>query len=183
VITVRRALVVAVCAGVVSCSPAEPPGRIPPAQPRNQTTSPPPVWRVTADGIGPVRVGMTLAEVEAAAGVRLAALASDGCEYRPLRSPDGNVLAMFTGGRVARIDVREPAAATAAGVHVGDTSTRVRELYGNAVVATPHKYTDGQYLTVPLRVSRRLIFETDGSVVTRYRAGRLPEVEWVEGCG
>ena len=28
----------------------------------------------------------------------------------------------------------------------------------------------------------RLVFETDGERVTRYRAGRLPEVEWVEGC-
>jgi hypothetical protein len=29
----------------------------------------------------------------------------------------------------------------------------------------------------------RIIFETDGKVVTRYRAGRMPEVEWVEKCG
>jgi hypothetical protein len=28
----------------------------------------------------------------------------------------------------------------------------------------------------------RLIFETDGKVVTSYRAGHEPEVEYVEGC-
>ena len=27
------------------------------------------------------------------------------------------------------------------------------------------------------------LIETDGERVTRYRAGRLPEVEWVEACG
>jgi len=171
--TVWRALAVAVCAGVVSCSSAGPPGK---------TTSPP-AWQVTADGVGPVRVGMTSIEVETAAGFRLDPLAGDGCEYRPLPNPDGNVMAMFTGGRVARIDVREPGTATAAGIRVGDTPARVREIYGDAVVASPHKYTDGQYLTVPLQQNLQLVFETDGSVVTRYRAGRLPEVEWVEGCG
>ena len=27
-----------------------------------------------------------------------------------------------------------------------------------------------------------VVFETDSQRVTRYRAGRLPEVEYVEGC-
>jgi len=28
----------------------------------------------------------------------------------------------------------------------------------------------------------RLIFETDGTVVTTYRGGAVPQVEYVEGC-
>jgi hypothetical protein len=30
---------------------------------------------------------------------------------------------------------------------------------------------------------KALVFETDGKHVTMFRAGRLPEVKWVEGCG
>jgi hypothetical protein len=29
----------------------------------------------------------------------------------------------------------------------------------------------------------RIVFETDGQRVTRFRAGRLPAVQYVEGCG
>ncbi len=29
----------------------------------------------------------------------------------------------------------------------------------------------------------RIVFETDGQVVTTYRAGRFPPVEYVERCG
>jgi hypothetical protein len=28
----------------------------------------------------------------------------------------------------------------------------------------------------------RIVFETEKGKVTRYRAGRLPSVAWVEGC-
>ena len=36
----------------------------------------------------------------------------------------------------------------------------------------------------PVRIgmSRQLVFETDGRVVTAFRAGMLPMVRWVEGC-
>ena len=41
-------------------------------------------------------------------------------------------------------------------------------------------------LTLPLLVAvgpaRRLIFETDGQRVVRYRAGITPAVKYVEGC-
>jgi hypothetical protein len=30
---------------------------------------------------------------------------------------------------------------------------------------------------------KAIVFETDGKRVTMFRAGRMPEVEWVEGCG
>ena len=48
----------------------------------------------------------------------------------------------------------------------------------------PHKYNPGgHYITVTGAGSNRIVFETDGSRVTNYRAGRSPEVEQVERCG
>ena len=56
------------------------------------------------------------------------------------------------------------------------------------MTATPHKYLPGgEYLTVrsasPADSLRRMVFETENGRVTHFRAGRVPEVEWVERCG
>jgi len=94
---------------------------------------------------------------------------------------------MITGGTVARIEVDSSTVPTGLGVRVGDSEARVKELYGARVSVEPHKYLpNGHYLVVspvpPTDSNFRLIFETDGSRVTSYRAGRLPQVQWVEGC-
>ena len=64
-------------------------------------------------------------------------------------------------------------------------NARIRDLYPTARRG-PHKYTDGAYLVVlpfaPADTIHRYVFETDGSVVTLYRAGLYPPVEYVEGC-
>ena len=104
------------------------------------------------------------------------------CVY--LRAAEGleGVLFMEMAGRIARIDVTSPGISTSEGVEVGTTIARVSDAYGSALARTPHKYTDGSYLTVAPDAEHRIVFETDQDRVTRYRVGRLPEVEWVEGC-
>ena len=78
-------------------------------------------------------------------------------------------------------------AATAEGARVGDSEARIRSLYVGRLSMQPHKYAEGRYLIVtprePADSAYRIVFETDGRVVTKYRAGRLPEVQWVERCG
>lgn len=70
---------------------------------------------------------------------------------------------------------------------VGDTEAQVKDFYANRLKIEPHKYhKGGNYLVFVPKDSKdqayRMIFETNGTVVTKYRAGRLPEVELVEGC-
>jgi hypothetical protein len=89
---------------------------------------------------------------------------------------------MEVAGRNARIDLTAPGVPTESGIDVGATEARVREAYGSRLSTSPHKYVDGHYLTITTDPAHRIIFETDGERVTRYRVGRLPEVEWVEGC-
>jgi hypothetical protein len=96
------------------------------------------------------------------------------------------VLIMTVGGQVGRVEVSDTSVGTAAGARVGDSEARINELYAGRVQTTPHKYVDGHYLIVRRAADAdsvyRLVFETDGERVTRYRGGRMPEVEWVEGC-
>jgi hypothetical protein len=91
---------------------------------------------------------------------------------------------MLANGRVARVEVRTGSTATAAGAAIGSSEARINSLYAGRVTSTPHKYNPGgHYMTVTGGGSNRIVFETDGTSVTTYRAGRTPEVEQVERCG
>ena len=157
-----------------------------PAETTSAAPRTPPAWTMTQTGWGPIRAGMTVAEARAALDGELAEPSNRECDHvRPPRGPLG-VLIMAVGGRVARVEVTDSTVATAAGARVGDTEARINALYAGRVQTAPHKYTDGHYLVVRggagADSAYRLVFETDGQRVTRYRSGRLPEVEWVEGC-
>lgn len=95
---------------------------------------------------------------------------------------------MITGGRVARIDVwQNRQITTLSGAKIGDSEARIKALYPGQIQVSLHQYVrGGHYLTfVPRDKSDRnyrVVFETDGKTVTRFRAGKLPEVEYVEGC-
>jgi hypothetical protein len=146
----------------------------------------PRMWRMSEFGWGPIRAGMSIDDARAALGDSLAEPDNRECDHvAPPNAPAG-VLLMTVAGRVARVEVRDSTVATTAGARVGDMEARINQLYPGRVQTTPHKYTDGRYLIVRGAGAdsvHRLVFETDGQRVTQYRAGRIPEVEWVEGCG
>lgn len=128
---------------------------------------------------------MTVAEAETALAARLRPARSLAeCDYLRLPKGPSGLSFMVWRGRIVRMDVDSGIMATTAGARVGDREARVREVYSDRLIVSPHKYVDGHYLTViPPDTAYRIIFETDGQRVTKYRAGRLPEVEWVERCG
>lgn len=146
--------------------------------------------KVVINGIGPVRVGMTVSEASKAAGVQLVSEGSFGvggsCSYvRP--KGKNSVAFMVTEGRIARVDVSGGSPITTlSGARIGDTEARIKSLYSGQIKVTPHKYTNGHYLTFVPKDRQdsnyRVVFETDGKRVTGFRAGKLPEVEYVEGC-
>jgi hypothetical protein len=142
---------------------------------------------VTEHGIGPLRAGMPFADAKQALGGALIAPADTaGCHYATWRGGPRGVRVMIDEGRVARVDVDSAGVATASGARVGDTEERVASLYPGRVRVMPHKYEEGgHYLTVNAAddSSFAIVFETSKGRVTRYRAGRRPAVEYVEGCG
>ena len=143
-------------------------------------------WKVSLRRIGPVWFGMDIAEARRVLEDSLQYEPPTGCDYVfPTTAPDG-ISFMVSDGRIVRVDVDGPGVSTISGAQVGDSETRLLGLYSGRLEVEPHKYIDGKYLIFVPRDSAdadyRVVFETDGNQVIRYRAGLLPEVLWVEGC-
>ena len=144
---------------------------------------------ITIGGLGAVRVGMTVEEAQAAAGLELVGepdvRINEDCYFISPVGLDG-VSFMVSGGTIARVDIVSGPITTRSGAGIGSTEQEIKNLFGDQIVVSPHAYVEGNYLTfVPVDEGDdryRVVFETDGREVTQYRAGRVPEVEYVEGC-
>ena len=165
----------------------------PPAAADSGRPSTPPAstgaWTVTPSGIGEVTVGMSVEDLRREAGdVTLPAGGATECIYvRPSKASPG-VSVMLASGRVARVDVDSAGVQSDGGVAVGDSASKVEAAYAGRVSTLPHKYVaGGQYLTVraasPADTTLRIVFESEGGRITRFRSGRVPEVQFVERCG
>ncbi len=158
----------------------------PPVAPASDTPPSADNLVVTADGIGLAKAGMPVAEANAELGGILAIPAKfDECDYVRPKSEPKNVAFMVEKGRIARVEIRPGSnLATAEGAKIGDTEARIKTLYPGIEVR-PSKYGSGHTLVVTPKTdsNNRIVFETDGKKVVSYRSGKMPAVEYVEGCG
>ena len=153
---------------------------------------------LTMSGLGPVKIGMTVKQAEAALEARLRMVEpndtdSQACQYAEREDGrDRNVSYMIEGGQITRIDIvaldrgagHSMLVRTVAGIGIGATERAVRRAYGGSLVVKPHPYDDAaHYLEVygPGR-KRALIFESGDGRVTSLRAGKRASVEYIEGC-
>jgi hypothetical protein len=141
------------------------------------------------DGLGQIQVGMNLSDAVNMGLLNENPTMRKECDFVfpavGAGIPDG-VSVMVVNGKVARIDVDTGSVTTEDGAKIGDTEDRLKTIYNGDLQVEPHKYIDGgHYMTVlgdSASAGKAIVFETDGKHVTSFRAGRLPEVKWVEGC-
>jgi len=158
-----------------------------PASGQSQLTA---ASKLAIDGIGPIRVGMTIQQAEVSARTRLLSVGTheESCWIVLPQGGPRDISFMVINGEIARVDVSgNSRITTISGAKIGDSEDRIKSLYLGQIRVTPHKYVQGgHYLTfVPTDSSDRqyrMVFETDGRRVKWMRSGRLPEVEYVEGC-
>lgn len=188
------ALALAACGDNAAPAPdAAPPVTPPPAA--DSTTA-----RLTPQGWGALRIGMTRAEVVTALGEDANPDAVGGAdpeqcdEFRPQRAPE-SMLLMLENGRLTRISLIRPSdIVTEQGFGVGDPAAGIKAALGASAVVSPHKYepAPSEYITVwsvgggadyvEDPAARGLVFEVgqDGAVKA-IRAGG-PSIQYVEGC-
>jgi hypothetical protein len=148
-----------------------------------------PTLTLTPRGIGHLHVGMTLRDARRASGRRIrlsGAEITPGCRYASV--PRLRVSLMLLGGRIARIEInRNSPVRMLGGIRRGDTEDDVRAAFGPRVVATPHAYVVGHYLTIGWRTgpytNRGIRFETnEAGTITAAYAGRRDAIRFIEGC-
>lgn len=190
------ALAVAACGEPAPQPPVNAPataGPQQPAQPAPTATDP---QALTAEGWGPLRIGMTRDEITAALGPDANPGAVGGADpaqcdqYRPQRAPDGMLL-MVEGGRLTRISLtRDSQVKTDRGLGLGATPPEVVSAYGAAIRSEPHKYEGppANYLTVWTHgdgadpASRGIRYEVTGSGKVMLIHAGGPSITYVEGC-
>jgi hypothetical protein len=145
--------------------------------------------KVFINGIGSVQVGMTVAQASKAAGAKLvtSSIQEPLCSYYSLQNGTKDIAFKVNKGRISGVDIFKGKIATASGARIGDTEARIKALYPGQIKVSTNAYNiKGHYLTfVPKNKSDqkyRIVFVTDGKRVIQYRAGKLPEVEFIEGC-
>jgi hypothetical protein len=137
-------------------------------------------WALRFDGIGPVRVGMNLSQLNAALKEHFAQ-DNEPCFYVDTKRHPG-IGFMIQHGRVTRVDVTNRSISTTEGIRIGDTEARVTKVYGNKLQIEPHHYVnDGHYLTM-YNSRYGIRFETEKGKVTGFYAGDKNAIQYIEGC-
>ncbi|MEO1591274.1 MAG: hypothetical protein AAFU71_08285 [Cyanobacteria bacterium J06632_22] len=156
---------------------------------QNQTQHPLEKATVSVAGLGPIQLGMTIAEASQATGVEFAIAPGDRAQvcqyYLPTNGIDGLGL-MAIEGRIIRIDIWPGSPIqTVSGARIGTTEAQLEALYPGQIEVLLR--ADGKYLTYTSnedgRNLYRIVFETSPEGrVTQYRTGQFPAVTWLEGC-
>ena len=142
---------------------------------------------LTPQGYGPVRIGMTRAQVNRALRETLTPRSEweeDACESGTAASLPGMIF-MFEDGRLTRISLYEESAVrTPRGLGIGSTEAEVRRLYPG-LEEEEHTYVGapGLYLTYWVTPKKRGVrFETNSErKVSAVHAG-LDSITYIEGC-
>ncbi len=155
---------------------------------------------VTAEGWGPLRIGMTRAEVETALGADSRPGSVGGpdpasCDiFHPAQAPQGLRVMVEDGVLTSLWLDRGATLKTDRGFSVGDRAAAIKTAYGTAATASPHKYSaaPAEYITAwsrggadgyvqdPAARGIRYHIGTDGRV--EHVAAGGPSIQYVEGC-
>jgi len=140
-------------------------------------------WVVRFDGVGTVKIGMSLSQLNAALQRKSDPDDVGDCIYvESTKHP--HLKFMIIDGRFSRIDVDGAGISTSPGIQVGDSDSRVKQVCGSRVKITAHQYIDsGHYLTIRSSDGKYGIrFETDQGKIVTFYAGTYQAIQYVEGC-
>ena len=174
-------------------APADPSAPTSPMEPGAPVSA---AEKLSAQGFGALRIGMTRAEVEAALGPDSDPEAVGGpdpesCDmFHPARAPDG-LLVMVEQGVLTSVWLsRNTAVETDRALNIGDPAAEVKRVYGAAAEVIPHKYAPApaEYVTVwsttdhAGAAARGLTYEIGQDGRVESIAGGGPSIQYVEGC-
>ena len=146
-------------------------------------------WPLTVDGWGPVKIGMSRAQVEKALHVKLKGEPLDdeaSCIELVPKGPDRGLWFLFEGYKLRRISIAAPSkVVTPRGIGIGTGADAVRRAYGRKLQAEPHHYEDlpSEYLTFWTVPGKRGVrFETNSKREVQTIHAGTDAIQLIEGC-
>jgi hypothetical protein len=152
-------------------------------------------WLLSEDGLGPIKIGMTVAQAEKATKKKFVLpknlvsqepLATASCRFATLKDSPTDVTFVFGTGIIYRIDTTNPKIKTAKGIHVGSSTDEAKILYKDTIKNFPNEYEPNSppaLLVAPKGSRNSLLFFSNGKNITYIRAGGDSAVKEGETCG
>ncbi len=146
--------------------------------------------QVSFEGIGPVRFGMSLDDAEEALGTSLDSQGGDeestDCDIVVAKRGPAGLSFTASSDTIVRLDVTKRGVRTSSGIGVGSTEGEVIAAYGKRLWIDPHPTRSAQGWHLMQIFSgddkAKIVFETNGKRVVRYRAGLYPDIDFAQGC-
>lgn len=143
--------------------------------------------RITQNGLGSIRLGMTVDQAQRRTGQRiqnnLFTPGDNACGIAQLLPQSLGVNMQTTNLRITVINVSEAGISTRSGIEVGDRVPALRRAYGSRLRSEPNKYTPkARDYSVGFGNRKLKFYANPRGAITQISSGRLPEVDFVEGC-
>ena len=149
----------------------------------------PPGWPLTVNGWGPVKIGMSRAQVESALHIRLKGEPIEDeatCIEMVPEGPDQGLWFMFESFKLTRISIGDPSRVTTPrGIGIGASADAVRRAYSRGLKIEPHHYEElpAEYLTYWTVPGKRGVrFETGRNRRVQTIHAGLDSIQLIEGC-
>ena len=137
---------------------------------------------LSMQAVGPVAFGVPLSQVEISLGqaMRLDETDNPECSFVSFKALP-KVRLMVEKGMVTRADV-DPEIPNTSGIKVGDTEDQAKQKHANLKVEKHKSVPGGHIFTLTGEGKTAMVMESDGTRITRIRAGLQPSVSKLEGC-
>ncbi len=140
-------------------------------------------------GVGEILIGMTMQEARKTTGQTFTQEFSGGeergCHIYRIQGI-ARVSFMLTNGRISRIEILNPMFKTISGIGVGDSQRAVLQKYAGRVTEEKEHYTRNPLFVYNPKdaadQSYRIKFYCENGTIRSITVGKIPEVNYVEGC-
>jgi hypothetical protein len=144
-------------------------------------------WRLSAAGYGPVRPGMTVKQAQSLFGSKLIT-SSEGppgsvCKFMTVAQGHAGVSLMVQNGKITHIEANTPGVLSQSGAGVGDSTSRLKSLYGKQLEIEVDKYDEKGFYYFLWNTNRSggMKFEIANDKVATIYAGSKT-IRLAEGC-
>ena len=137
------------------------------------------------DGVGPIELGMTIAEARKAArtGIVGGSEVTKGCRHDTVLPRRFGLTTLRFKGKIRVLYVRRTAMPTAKGVRVNDSLERLQSKYSGLIERPSDVSAETRIFELHGKGTREIQFSVDGADrITQIATGRRPEVDFSEGC-